>query len=259
MSIVVSLAQMHVEVGQPQANLDGMRLLVAEARARGSQLLLLPELWPVGYDLAHWRQHATGLGEGVFVEMSRAAHEARMWVGGTLLEAEGGLAYNTFALFDAHGDLRATYRKVHLFRLMGEDRWLASGDHFVTADLGWGTAGLATCYDLRFPEMFRALVAVGATVLLVPAAWPEARAKHWSLLLRARAVENQCFVLGCNCTGTAKTQTFAGLSAIIDPWGETCAEADGQPGLITAAIDPGIVEQVRRTLPALTDRRPELY
>jgi hypothetical protein len=109
-----------------------------------------------------------------------------MWVGGTLLEAEGGQAYNTFALLDAVGDLRAAYRKVHLFRLMGEDRWLAPGDRFVTTDLGWGTAGLATCYDLRFPEMFRALVSHGATVLLVPAAWPEARAKHWSLLLRAR-------------------------------------------------------------------------
>ena len=182
-----------------------------------------------------------------------------MWVGGTLLEAEGGQAYNTFALFDTEGDLRAAYRKVHLFRLMGEDRWLASGDRFVTVDLGWGTAGLATCYDLRFPEMFRALVAGGATILLVPAAWPEVRAKHWSLLLRARAVENQCFVLGCNCTGSGKGQDFAGLSAVIDPWGDVCAEAGSAPGLVTAAIDPGLAEQVRSTLPALSDRRPELY
>ena len=257
--IVVSLAQMHVEVGQPQANLETVRAFAAEARARGTRLLLLPELWPVGYDLAHWRQHAAGLGEGLFAEMSRVAHESRMWVGGTLLEAEGGRAYNTFALFDAAGDLRAAYRKVHLFRLMGEDRWLAPGDHFVTTDLGWGRAGLATCYDLRFPEMFRALGAQGATVLLVPAAWPEVRAKHWSLLLRARAVENQCFMLGCNCTGRDKDQSFAGLSAVIDPWGEACAEAGSEPGLVTATIALGLVEQVRSTLPALTDRRPELY
>ncbi len=103
------------------------------------------------------------------------------------------------------------------------------------------------------------LTARGATVLLVPAAWPEARIRHWSLLLRARAIENQCFVLGCNCTGQAKDQTFGGLSAVIDPWGETCIEAGREAGLITTAIDLDLVDKVRTALPALKDRRPELY
>ncbi len=258
-SIVVSLAQMHVEVGRPEVNLETARTLAAEARARESKLLLLPELWPVGYDLARWRQHAVPVGEGMFREMSRLARDSHMHVGGTLLEADRDRAYNTFALFDSSGDLVAAYRKVHLFHLMGEDRWLAPGERFVTADLGWATAGLATCYDLRFPEMFRILAARSATVLLIPAAWPEPRIRHWSLLLRARAVENQCFVLGCNCAGRAKDQTFGGLSAVIDPWGEANVEAGSQAGLVTTAIDLDLVEAVRTTLPALKDRRPELY
>jgi omega-amidase len=258
-SIVVSLAQMHVEVGRPELNLETARTLAAEARARESTLLLLPELWPVGYDLARWRQHAVPLGEGMFREMSHLARDTHMRIGGTLLEADRDRAYNTFALFDSSGGLLAAYRKVHLFHMMGEDRWLAPGDRFVTADLEPATAGLATCYDLRFPEMFRMLTARGATVLLVPAAWPEARIRHWSLLLRARAIENQCFVLGCNCTGQAKDQTFGGLSAVIDPWGETCIEAGREAGLITTAFDLDLVDKVRTALPALKDRRPELY
>lgn len=257
--VVVTLAQMHVEVGQPQANLETFRHLAAEARLLGSHILLLPELWPMGYDLAHWRDHATPLNEGMFREMSRVARESRMIVGGTLLEAEGDRAYNTFALFDVEGEQLAAYRKVHLFRLMGEGRWLAAGDRFDTATLGWATAGLATCYDLRFPEMFRILVSRGATVLLVSAAWPDARIKHWSLLLRARAIEDQCFVLGCNCAGRAGNQAFGGRSAIVDPWGEVCAEAGREPGLVSASIDLGVVGTVRSSMPALDDRRPDLY
>ncbi len=258
-SMVVSLAQIHVEVGQPQTNLESVRTLVAEARARETQLLLLPELWPMGYDLARWRQHAAPLGEGMFHEMSRLAHDSQMTIGGTLLEADRDRAYNTFALFDSSGEMLAAYRKAHLFHLMGEDRWLAPGELFLTATLGGATAGLATCYDLRFPEMFRMLTARGATVLLVPAAWPEPRIRHWSLLLRARAIENQCFVLGCNCAGQSKDQTFGGMSAVIDPWGETCVEAGREPGIVTTSIDLDLVEKVRIALPALKDRRPELY
>ena len=147
-----------------------------------------------------------------------------------MLELREGRVFNTFALFDARGETRAVYRKVHLFQLMGEQRWLTPGDCVVVAGLDWGKAGLAICYDLRFPELFRRCALEGASLLLVPAAWPKARVAHWQTLLRARAIENQYFVAGCNCVGAAKRETFGGRSAVVDPGGALLVEGGGGAG-----------------------------
>jgi predicted amidohydrolase len=125
----------------------------------------------------------------------------------------------------------------------------------VVAETGIGRIGLAVCYDLRFPELFRAMVDQGAEVFVVPAAWPAARTEHWRLLLRARAVENQAYVVACNGSGSADGTTLAGRSTIIDPWGELVAEVGLGPAVLRGGVDLGHLEACRAAFPALADRR----
>ncbi len=164
--------------------------------------------------------------------------------------------YNTALVFSPDGGLAATYRKIHRFGFdRGEATLMAAGAEPVTVPLPDTTLGLATCYDLRFPELFRALTGAGAQVLVVPAGWPARRAAHWSLLARARAVENQCYVLACGTAGAHAGVPQAGRSVIVDPWGETLAEAAGsEEEVVTADLDPAYVAKVRADFPVLRDR-----
>jgi predicted amidohydrolase len=142
---------------------------------------------------------------------------------------------------------------------MGEDRWLRAGDRLCLAQTPWGAAGLAICYDLRVPELFRAYALQGAVLILLVAQWPAARQDHWRTLIRARAIENQLFVAAVNRTGTSKDEAFGGGSLVVDPWGAVVAEAGDQETLLSAEIDLERVAQVRRQMPVLQDRRPEVY
>lgn len=258
-TLTLSLGQMTVTAGDPAANLARAGSLVIEAARRGSQLVLLPELWSTGYDLEHWRRYAAPLGSGHFAKVAALAREHGIAVGGSLLEAQGDRATNCFALFGPNGDLWTSYRKIHLFKLMAEDQWLAPGQEVVTTESPWGALGLAICYDLRFPELFRRQAVAGARLILLPAEWPTRRIAHWSTLLRARAIENQCFVAACNCVGGSETDTFGGRSAVIDAWGETVVEAGSSETLLTATIELDLADRVRAHIPVLSDRRPELY
>jgi predicted amidohydrolase len=142
---------------------------------------------------------------------------------------------------------------------MEEDQYLVPGDHLTQAETRWGSLGLAICYDLRFPEIFRAYAIAGARMVLLPSEWPHPRLEHWRTLIRARAIENQMFVIACNRVGVSKETTFCGHSAIIDPWGETVIEGGESPTLLTAEIDVDRVEEVQKKIPVLRDRRPEIY
>jgi predicted amidohydrolase len=119
--------------------------------------------------------------------------------------------------------------------------------------------GLTICYDLRFPELFRRYALAGAKLIFVPAEWPHPRLMHWQTLLRARAIENQLFVVACNRVGVVGKTHFCGHSAVIDPWGETIVEGDESEMLLTAEIDLGLVDDVRQRIPIFADRRPEIY
>ncbi len=255
----VSIGQFDVKRGEPEANLATVEALAAEAAARHTDLLVLPELWGSGYDLEHAERYATGLDSGLFAEMARLAAAHRFFVYGSLLSNIHGRPTNTAALFDAEGHLVAEYSKLHLFRLMDEHRWLAPGPRPALAETPWGLFGLAICYDLRFPELFRRYALEGAHGFLIAAQWPHPRLAHWRTLLRARAIENQAFVIACNRVGETDGTTFCGHSAIIDPWGNIVAEAGETPILLTADISLDEVARVRRTIPVFEDRRPDAY
>ena len=167
-----------------------------------------------------------------------------------------GKLYNTSLVISPAGELAATYRKIHRFGFdKGEAVMMGAGEDLVTVALPDLTIGLATCYDLRFPEMFRALVDAGAQALVIPAGWPARRREHWTLLARARAVENQAYVLACGTAGTHADVEQAGHSIVVDPWGEVLAEAGPDEEVLTVELDVSRVETTREVFPALKDRR----
>jgi predicted amidohydrolase len=256
----LSLGQMHLYLGEPERNFERVRDWTREAARRSSALVVFPELWPTAYDLENWPKHAAALGEGMFARLSVLAKEARIAIAGSVLELKDGRAYNTFALYDARGQLAGLYRKVHLVPMLDEHKWLAAGDALTLVEAEWGMTGLGICYDLRFTEMWRKYALGGARLFLLPAEWPARRAAHWQTLLRARAIENQVFVAACNRVGESKGETFAGKSAVIDPWGDAVVEAGAENEvLLTCEIDLAKVDDIRQRIPVFKDRRPELY
>lgn len=262
MLLTVSLIQMDVAAGQPQVNLDRAQAWVQQAAQAGADLVVLPELWGCGYDLAHAAQHADELGTGLFAEMAAMAQAHGVYLAGSLLERREAGFLNTAALYGPDGDLCGHYSKAHLFRLMDEHRYLQAGDAMPLFDLPWGRTALAVCYDLRFPELFGHYAREGAVLVVVPAQWPARRVEHWRTLLRARAIENQMAVVACNRVGQDGDdgEPFGGHSTLCDAWGEVVIEGDGdEETLLTAAVDLSIAAQARSFIPVLQDRRSDLY
>ena len=265
MKLTVALAQMALATGGLDQNAATARTLVAQAASQGVQLLLLPELWQTGYDLARADRYAAPLppssdGGGTFALMAELAREHHLYLAGTALETNPeGRPFNTAALFGPDGTLLGAYRKAHLWAPMGEVEHMTAGSTLPTFDLPWGKTGLAICYDLRFPELFRRYALHGAQLLIIPSEWPHPRRMHWRTLLQARAIENQCFVAACNRIGSSKDTSFFGASAVIDPWGNALIEGGENENLLTVTLDLSQVAVVRRQIPIFDDRRPELY
>jgi predicted amidohydrolase len=259
MNLNISLGQMKVIRGEPEANLERVREWTGEAAKRGSSLVLFPELWHSGYDLEHRERYAARMGEGVFALISDLAREHKIAIGGSVLEKCDGKIYNSFPLFNAEGRCLAVYSKTHLFSLMNEVKWLTPGERFETADASWGLTGLSICYDIRFPEVFRHYAFRGAHIVLIVAEWPVRRIGHWKTLLMARAIENQMFIAACNCLGEFREETFGGCSAIVDPWGRHVVEAGEEEALLTAEIDLALVEKTRQQFPFFKDSRRDIY
>ncbi len=262
--VTISLVQMDCELGKPADNFRRAAEWIAEAARRGSDLVVLPELWSTAYDLENARDHAAPLAPAPnlpdwFEQFSRLARTHGVWLTGSLLENRHGRFYNTMPVYNPEGILAGSYSKIHLFRLMDEHQYLTAGDKTTLLDLPWGRTGLAICYDLRFPELFRKLALAGARLMIVPAEWPHPRRTHWRTLLRARAIENQCFVAACNRVGSSKGSDFFGASAVIDPWGETLIEGGEVENVLTVTVNLALVDDVRKRIPVFSDRRPKLY
>ncbi|MDF0371297.1 carbon-nitrogen family hydrolase [Streptomyces sp. NPDC004735] len=253
-----SLIQMAVN---PDESVNSRRERAASlvAAQRGADLVLLPELWPVGaFDYSAFAEEAEPLQGPTHRIMAKAAAEAGVWLhAGSFVErAEDGTLYNTSLVFSPEGERAAAYRKIHRFGFdKGEAVLMGAGEELVTVALPETILGLATCYDLRFPEQFRGLVDAGAETLVVSAGWPERRRSHWTLLAQARAVENQAYVLAVGSAGTHAGVEQAGHSIVVDPWGEVLAEAGAAEEVLTVEFDPARATTTREQFPALKDRR----
>jgi omega-amidase len=257
--LTIGLAQMDVILGQPEKNLATVARLAAEAAEKGVEWLVLPELWSTGYDLERAEMYATPVEAGIFAEVGRLAQQHGLYILGSCLArlpGGGGGVGNTAVFHAPSGEILGQYSKIHLFQLMDEHHYLTAGEAPALVEWPWGQVGLTICYDLRFPELFRAYALAGANLIVVPAEWPQPRLAHWRTLLRARAIENQLYVVACNRVGTSKATTFFGHSTIVDPWGGTVIEGGETAELLTATIDLDLVEQVRNKIPVFADRRP---
>jgi predicted amidohydrolase len=237
---------------------------------RGADLVLLPELWAHGgFDYRHWAERAEPVDGPVMDAMAKAARDAGVVLhAGSIVERPGGAdlgpqgrgLWNTSVLLGPDGDRLATYRKIHRFGFgAGEPTLLEAGEQIVAPALTLAgaevTTGLATCYDLRFPEMFRRLVDVGARLVLVPAAWPIARVEAWSLLGRARAIEDQIVLVQCNTAGTHAGVTMGGRSQVVDATGAVLAQAGEGEEVLAVDVDLAAVHEWRERFPVLADRR----
>lgn len=254
-----SLIQIAVDPDEsPNARRARVSSLVAEQRGV-ADLVVLPELWPVGaFAYESFEAEAEPLTGPTHDAMAEAAASASVWLhAGSIVErAPDGALYNTALVFSPAGDLVASYRKIHRFGFdKGEAVMMAAGDDLVTVPVPGLPLGMATCYDLRFPELFRGLVDAGALAFAVPAGWPARRREHWTLLARARAVENQAYVLACCTAGTHAGVPQAGHSLVVDPWGDILAEAGEAEEVLTVDLDPALVATTRDQFPALKDRR----
>jgi predicted amidohydrolase len=235
------------------------RMLSLVAGETDADLVVLPELWPNGgFTYLLWDTTAQPLDGPLVQQLKDAAREASVVLhGGSFIErhSDGSLT-NTAVVIDGDGSLNAVYRKIHLFGFVdGEPKYLAPGDEVVVAETSVGRLGLATCYDLRFPEMFRLLADADADVFVVPAAWPEPRIGHWSVLARARAIENQLPLIAVNSAGTHGGVPMGGASLVVDALGATLAEAGSGERVIRAEIDLAHTREWRERFPALGDRR----
>lgn len=259
MKFKIALAQIELELGRPNQNLEAARDALRRAADGGADIMLLPELWASGYDLENASQYASPLGDGWFKKMGELAQEAGIALGGSLIEVEGDKYFNTFVLLDKTGTQLGYYRKSHLFDLIEEKKYFQAGNQLAVINSPWGRLGLALCYDLRFPELFRAYALQGVETILLVAEWPQRRIAHWDALLLARAIENQCFIAAVNKVGSSKGEELGGNSAVISPMGETLVQPLATPGVYLAEIDPEETTKIRRWMPVLRDRNPDLY
>ncbi len=254
----VALVQLAIRDGQPALNLEH-----ATASIRGAgpaDLYVLPELWTTGYAHDTWGRVADRETPAIVESLAALAAECGAYIAGSMVSRdERGALVNRLWLVPPTGAAPVHYDKGHLIALMGEDRYLSPGSRRVVTSLGDWRVGLSICFDLRFPEMYRADALDGAELFLVVSAWPAARAEAQRVLARARAIENQAFVVLCNRVGTAADGTrFDGGSVVVAPDGKIVADAGDAEGVTHATLDAEMIRAVRRQMPLLELRREGL-
>jgi omega-amidase len=256
-SVKAAAVQFTIELGDIEANLSYVREALHRLAQQGVELAVLPEMWSCGFAYRDLNRLAQRTPELVR-ELETLSRDLGMVIVGSLPEAHGEKVFNTAYLVD-RGTLAGSYRKMHLFSLMGEDRALDAGDSVLVADTSIGKIGVMICYDLRFPELARRLALEGAEIIVVPGEWPKPREEHWRTLLRARAIENQLFVVAANCCGVVGKLDFFGASLIIGPKGEILAQGEYHAGEPAALLEAAEMERWRESITCFKDRRPDCY
>ena len=258
MSFTAAAIQFTVSQGALDANLDYVRGAVARVAEQGARLAVLPEMWSTGFAYKTLNELAERTASVTDKLCELSTRHKLVLIGSQPEPAGDGRVFNTVHVID-NGQVVARYRKLHLFSLLGEDKAFKGGDSWCLAETSLGKIGIIICYDLRFPELSRRLALEGARVICVPAQWPKPRQEHWRTLLRARAIENQLYVVSCNACGQIGKLDFFGMSMVLDPKGEVLADAGEQPGEITAPLDWQAMDDWRAQIPCFDDRRPSCY
>ena len=259
----VAVAQISCALGDPETNLSKVRDFSQRAKEVGAELILFPEMTDTGYSMPVIQKQASYWKSGFVAGVRETAQRLSMAIVSGVSERDGSSIYNSQVLVDSSGNITAKYRKTHLYAVapVEEHTCFTPGDTLESFTVGRLCFGLSICYDLRFPEIYRKLVTehnVGA--LLISSAWPFPRVEHFCVLAKARAIENQSYVIASNRVGKDDGIWFCGNSAIIDPRGVTVAAASAdREELICADISQELVQSVRQRMQSLAHRRRDLY
>ena len=253
--MIVTSIQLAMTDQPKEKNVEHALRLIGQAPP--SDLILLPEIWPCGFFSFDRYERDSEIIDGPIVKAFKdKAREINCYIFmGSMVENDGEQLFNTSIFLNPKGDIVAHYRKMHLFGYQSEEAAiLTPGRDVVVANTPWGATGFSTCYDLRFPELFRRMVDQGAKFFLVASAWPQVRLEAWRLFNRSRAHENLAFLISCNCAGANQGKKYAGHSMIVDPLGQVVAEGSDEEEFVSARIDPKFVDTIRQDFPALEDR-----
>ncbi len=254
----VGIVQLDIVWEDRDANFRKVEGFLAEARRKEVDLLVLPEMFAIGFTM-NAKPFAEESDGPTTRFLSRSARQYGMHLLGACVFASDGLPRNAALLYGPDGQLLARYDKIHPFTMSKEDENYSAGDELVVVPaLGFNIL-LSVCYDLRFPELYRAALDRGADLITVIANWPIERERHWRFLSQSRAVDNLSYVVACNRTGEGGGLTYPGASMAVDPTGEVLIDGGREEALYTADLTPRTVERARRKFPFLKDRKPELY
>jgi predicted amidohydrolase len=250
----IACCQFDIAWEDKPANFRKVAGMVREAKLEPGTLLVLPEMFATGYSMNAAALTEPAAGETASF-LSTLASGHRIYVlGGVAVRGPAGKPRNESLVFDPHGAAVARYAKAYPFSPAREGEHYAAGDDIVTFDCSGCRVAMTVCYDLRFPELYRR-AAGKADLFTVIASWPIARDAHWMALLRARAIENQAYVAGCNRCGKDPKFTYSGRSQVIDPHGEVVADAGGDERIIRADVNLSLLREYRQKLPFLGDIR----
>ena len=255
--ICAAAVQFNITMGDIDQNLQKALSGIRRVREKDARLVVLPEMWSTGYDYKRLGALAGETPRILDILKGLTAEKGMVVVGSLPENTEAGICNTAFVV--DNGELVGSYRKLHLFSTMGEDRFLTAGDRTLVVPTSVGRLGVAICYDLRFPELFRKLALEGAEILCIPSEWPKPRQEHYRILLRARAIENQLFVAAANCCGIQGKLDFFGMSMLLSPRGEILAEGGETETELCALFDFGEMISYRSQILCFDDRRPEIY
>ncbi|MCE5334926.1 MAG: carbon-nitrogen family hydrolase [Desulfobacteraceae bacterium] len=256
--IIVGCIQIAVRPADVDHNLARVKRGLAELSARNCQIAVLPEMWSCSFPYPVLREMAKKT-PPVLDDLQDTARREAIAISGSLPEEADGKVYNTCYFIDTTGEIAGTYRKVHLFSLYNEHKNFGRGDSACVIPTSFGKIGLMICYDLRFPELARTMALEGADIICVSSMWPLTRLEHWTALLRARAIENQLFMVGCNGCGEEGKITWGGGSSIVSPLGTIVAQAGPEEKTIVGVLDQNEKDEFRRMIPCFEDRVPAAY
>lgn len=250
-----ALCQLNIEFENREKNIINAEKYIAEAAGAGADIIFFPEMTLTGFSM---NVNKTGEENNETIELMRSlALDNRTAVGIGWVKKAGDKSENHYSVISDKGEMLADYTKIHPFSYSGEDRYYNAGDALASFEYRGKKISIFICYDLRFPEIFQAASAE-SEIIVVAANWPEKRSYHWETLLAARAIENQSWILGVNCTGTQLGQYYNGSSRVIMPDGTVSDSIKDREGLIFADINDEAAE-FRRAFPVKKDRKNELY
>ena len=256
--IRVAILQFSCEDAAVKKNFSKLEVLLGRL-SKKPQLILLPEMWLSGFRVMNGEQLLQET-ENALENLAAYARKFKSYIVGSHLSAAPRGFYNTASVMDPQGKIVASYHKAHLFALGGEAKKFIAGNKISVLQTRLGKMGLAICYDIRFPEFIRKEVLAGAELICIPSAWPLARIEHYRTLLRARAIENQCFILSSNKVGkNAEGIQYGGHSIALDPWGNVLGELKNKAGILELDLDIKRVKEVRKQFPVLSARRQKIY